>query len=97
MIKILTIIFMILFLLTGCAGPGLYTGLKKGEIEALAKIKDAAAVCTTVNVPAIFGGGIAVFTSMDKGIYGTLEVTKDCAVKITTEEPRPKPPRPVTP
>mgnify|MGYP001598570298 CR=1 FL=1 len=69
--------------LTGCAMPGSFAGLNKEQIEALAKIKDAAIMCVSGNYS--IGRGLAVFASVDKGISAVVTVDKDCEkITVTT-------------
>ena len=80
-------------LLTGCAGVGSFAGLNKDQIEALAKIKDAAAVCVKASAGGVYTG-VAIFSSIDKGIYGTITVKDDCSTTLGTVQPVPAKPTP---
>jgi hypothetical protein len=76
---------------SGCAGmqiPADPAKMTAEQIKALAGDKSAQAACTTVGGP--WGTGRTVFIQWDKGsaAAGTVTVTQDCQVSITTE---PKP------
>lgn len=76
-------------ILGGCALPGSFSALDKEQIEAMAKIKDAAIMCVAGNYS--IGRGLAVFASVDKGISAEVTVDGDCAkVKIQTTVGSPK-------
>lgn len=76
----------ILLLLAGCSLPGTFAHLDKEQIEALAKIKDAAATCVTATAGGMYKG-IGVFTSIDRGVYGKITIKDDCSVTVETIQP----------
>ena len=73
-----------LLLLTGCSLPGSMIGMNKEQIEAMAKIKDAGAVCVTATVN-LQGNGRMIFAAIDKGIKGKVTVATDCTTTIETK------------
>ena len=73
-------------LLAGCTLPGTFAHLDKGQIEALAKIKDAAATCVTGTAGGMYKG-IGVFTSIDRGVYGKITIKDDCSTTLETLPP----------
>ena len=84
--KPLRIAVLGMFVLAGCVGPGTLTGMNKEQIEALAKIKDAAVMCIEATVTVYQGK--TVFASIDKGIIGALSVDERCKVTIDTKPVR---------
>ena len=89
-IRSIIVIPFLALLLGGCAMPGSsFAGLDHTQIEAMAKIKDAAVVCVSGNYS--IGRGLAVFASVDKGITATIDTSDDCAkIKIQTMVPEKK-------
>ena len=74
-----------MLLFGGCALPGTIAGLNEAQLNALVKMKDAGAMCITGSGPPMTGGGSVVTASIDKGIKGTIKVTPDCGVEITSQ------------
>lgn len=70
---------------SGCALPGTVAGLNEAQINALVKMKDAGVMCITGSGPPLTGSGSVVVASIDKGIKGSLEVGRDCSIKIVTQ------------
>ena len=75
-------------LAAGCASPG----LSADQLKAAASDKNASAVCSKITT--MGGNGTVVSVNLDKTVIpnGSVTVTGDCVVTITTEQsPKPAP------
>jgi len=86
------VMFFLVVVLTGCASLGMspYLGMDAAEIQATARIKDAAAGCLSAK-----GAGYSithVYVNTDKGMLSSAEISPDCSVKFGADlPPRPRP------
>lgn len=67
--------------LSSCALPGSVIGMSAEQIHALAKQRDASVICV-YGEGGLGASGSVIIAGIDRGITGSLSVSRDCGVRI---------------